>query len=46
MDSWSTTIRLLAVMAAVAASYIVGRVLAETLQQLAAGGSPFWIGHP
>jgi hypothetical protein len=46
MDSWSTTFRLLAVMAAVAASYIIGRLLAETLQQVAAGGSLFWMDHP
>ena len=46
MDSWSTTFRLLVVMAAIAVSYIVGRVFTETLQQIAAGGSSFWIGHP
>jgi hypothetical protein len=33
-------------MAAVVVSYIAGRVLAETLQQIAAGGSPFWTAHP
>ena len=38
MDSWSTTVRLMMVMAAVAASSIIGRWLAETLQSLAAGG--------
>ena len=43
MDSWSTTLRLLVVMAAVAASYIAGRVLAETLQAIAAGGFRLWM---
>ena len=39
MDSWTTTRRLMMVMAAVAVSYVVGRWLAETLQDLTASGA-------
>ena len=38
MDSWTTTLRLLAVMAAIAVFYILGRWLAEVLQVLASSG--------
>jgi hypothetical protein len=38
MDSWMMTLRLLAVMAAAALCYLLGRWLAETVQNLTAGG--------
>jgi hypothetical protein len=37
-DSWTATLRLLAVMAAIAASYIAGRWVAEILQGLGMSG--------
>ena len=39
MDSWVTTLRLLAVMAAIAVFYILGRWFAEMLHTLAESGS-------
>jgi hypothetical protein len=39
MDSWSATLRLVAVMAAVAIFYLVGRWVAETLQAMVASGA-------
>ncbi len=38
MDSWSATLRLVAVMTAVAIAYFIGRWVAETLQEFAARG--------
>ena len=38
MNSWTATIRIAAVMGAVAIAYLVGRWVAETLQELVAGG--------
>ena len=42
MDSWSTTLRLMALMAVIAIFYLLGRWLAETLHGLAANGVPPW----
>jgi hypothetical protein len=39
IDSWATTLRLLAVMAAIALCYLIGRWFAETLRDLAASGT-------
>jgi hypothetical protein len=39
MDSWPATLRLAAVMAAVAVSYLVGRWVAATLQLMVASGA-------
>jgi hypothetical protein len=38
MDSWPTTLRLMIVMAVIAACYLVGRWLAEMLQEITSGG--------
>jgi hypothetical protein len=43
MDSWSTTLRLMALMAVIAIFYLLGRWLAETLHGLtASGGLPLF----
>ena len=42
MDSWSTTLRLMALMAVIASFYLLGRWLAETLHGLAGGGLPLF----
>jgi type III secretory pathway component EscS len=39
MDSWVTTLRLLAVMAAIVVFYILGRWVGEMLHTFAASGS-------
>lgn len=38
MESWSATLRIVAVMSAVAIGYLVGRWVAEGVQALVAGG--------
>ena len=38
MNTWMTTLRLLAVLAVVALFYLLGRWLAETLESLSNGG--------